>query len=64
MTKRKKIIQVPPGSVEKLMKALRCKRTIVYTALSYDANSELAELIRKTALESYGGIRTTKLIFE
>lgn len=62
MTKRKPIIQVPPGSVEKIMKSLNCKRTIVYAALAYDSNSDLAEKIRKDAVDFYGGIKTTKLV--
>ncbi len=63
MVRRKKIIQVPSGTVEKLCKAFRCKRTAVYDALSFTTNSELAELIRKNALSSYGGVTTTKVIF-
>lgn len=62
MTRRKKIIQVPPGAVEKMCKAFRCKRTAVYDALSYATDSELANVIRKNALEVYGGVATTKLI--
>lgn len=62
MVKRKKVIQVPPGTVEKLCKAFRCKRTAVYDALSFTSNSELAQLIRQNALSAYGGVQTTKLI--
>lgn len=62
MTRRKPIIQVPPGSIEKIMAANKCRRTIVYSALSYEANSELAEKIRKDAVDFYGGIKTTKLV--
>ena len=62
MAKRKKIIQVPHGAIEKMCKAFRCGRTAVYDALSYTTNSELAELIRKNALSDYGGVVTTKLI--
>lgn len=62
MVKRKKIIMVPRGSVEKMCKAFRCKRTAVYDALSFTTNSDLAELIRQSALSTYGGVQTTKLI--
>lgn len=62
MIQRKKIIQVPPGSVEKMCKAFRCRRTAVYDALAFKTNSELANIIRKNALSTYGGVQTTKLI--
>lgn len=62
MVRRKKIIQVPRGAVEKMCKAFRCKRTAVYDALSFTTDSELAKLIRKNAIETYGGVHTTKLI--
>ena len=60
--RRKKVIQVPRGSVEKLCKAFRCHKTAVYDALSYTTDSELANLIRQNALSTYGGVHTTKLI--
>lgn len=63
MTKRKRIIQVPNGSVEKMCKAFSCKRTAVYDALGYKTNSELANLIRQSAISNYGGVPTTKVIF-
>lgn len=62
MVKRKKIIMVPRGAVEKMCKAFRCHKTAVYDALSFTTNSELAELIRQNAISSYGGVQTTKLI--
>ncbi len=62
MIQRKKIIQVPPGSVEKMCKAFRCRRTAVYDALAFKTNSELANIIRQNALSTYGGVQTTKLI--
>lgn len=60
--KKKQIIQVPPGNVERLCKAMRCKRTAVYDALAFKTNSELANLIRQNAIASYGGVKTTKLV--
>lgn len=62
MATRKKIIQVPPGSVDKLCKAHNCKRTAVYDALAFNTHSDMAVLIRKDAVNLYGGIQTTKLI--
>ena len=64
MTKRIRIIQVPSGNIDKLCKACRCKRTIVYDALRYRANSELAKSIRENAVNLYGGVKTTKLILK
>ena len=60
--KRKPIIQVPHGNVDKICKAVRCRRTAVYDALAFKTNSELANLIRNTAISTYGGVKTTKLI--
>ena len=40
--KRKPIIQVPHGNVDKICKAVRCRRTAVYDALAFKTNSELA----------------------
>ena len=60
--KRKPIIQVPYGNVDKICKAVRCRRTAVYDALAFKTNSELANLIRQTAISTYGGVKTTKLI--
>lgn len=62
--KRKPIIQVPPGAVEKMCKAFRCKRTSVYNALSYNSKSELANIIRQNAIANYGGVKTTKLVMD
>jgi len=62
MAKRKPIIQVPHGTVPKICKAFRCKRSTVYAALCFDSKSELSENIRQSALTVYGGVKTTKLI--
>lgn len=60
--RKKKIIQVPPGNVEKICKLLRCRRTAVYDALAFKTNSELANSIRQTAIDNYGGVHTSKLV--
>ena len=64
MAKRKIFIQVPRGTVDKLCKAFRCKKTAVYDALNFETDSELANIIRKNAIESYGGVKTSKLILK
>lgn len=60
--RRKKFIQVPPGSVQKMCKAFRCHKTAVYDALNFTTDSELANIIRQNAISTYGGVTTTKLI--
>lgn len=62
MARRKKIIAIPKGSIEKLMAATGCSRSAVWNALAYRCESETAEMIRRTALESFGGVETTKLV--
>ena len=62
MARRKKFIQVPRGAVEKMCKGFRCKKTAVYDALNFKTNSELANMIRKSAVDMYGGIQTTKYV--
>jgi len=60
--RKKKIIQVPPENISKIAKAMRVARITVYNALAYRSESENAQLIRKLAINEYGGIETTKLI--
>lgn len=62
MQKRVKIIQLPIGNVQKMAKAFNCTQAMIYKALSYGSYSELAENIRKLAIDVYGGVSTTKLI--
>lgn len=63
MAKRKKIIQVPHGTVAKMCKVFGCRRTAIYDALGYKTESELAKTIRKNALAFYGGVETSKIVF-
>lgn len=62
MARKKKIIQVPPENVEKLMKAMRCSRSAVFNALAFRSDSEMAKSIRSQALNAYGGIETFKYV--
>jgi hypothetical protein len=62
MARKKKIIQVPPGNVEKLMKVMRCSRSAVFNALAFRSDSESAKAIRSQALSAYGGIETFKYV--
>ena len=63
MPTRKKIIVVPPKNVIKLAEAHHIGRAAVYNMLNFNSNSDLAQLVRKQALENYGGVSTTKTYF-
>lgn len=62
MAKRKPYIQLPRGTLAKLCKACRCKKSAVYIALNFESDSELSQAIRQTAVNVYGGVKTTKLV--
>jgi hypothetical protein len=62
MTRKKKIIQIPPKNVEMLSRMMNVGRVTVYNALAYRSDSENAKLIRQKAISDYGGIETTKTI--
>lgn len=62
MQKKIKIIQLPHGNAKKMAKAFNCTEAMIYKALSYGSYSDLAENIRKQAVDIYGGVATTKLI--
>lgn len=62
MTRRKKIIQVPPKNVEKLAKAMQCSNVTVWNALAFRTDSENAQKIRRLAMSAYGGVETVKFV--
>ena len=64
MTKKRKIIQIPRGTVDQIAKANNCSKVMVYNALRYATDSAAAQKIRREALELYGGIVTSKIVFE
>ena len=61
--RRKKIIKAPKGAVEKLAKEYKFTTTAVYNALAYKSDSEAAKAIRKDAVEYYGAVETSKIVF-
>ena len=63
MAFKKKIIVVPVGNVQKIAKANNVTPSAVYNALNYNSNSTLAQSLRKQALDLYGGINDTKVVF-
>lgn len=60
---KKKVISVAQDKIPSLQKAHKASRSAVYNALAYRSNSAQAQLIRKNALEFYGGVVTTKAFF-
>lgn len=59
---RKKIIKIPARSLTPLMNAFNASRASVFNALAFRSESERARMIRKAAVELYGGVETTKLV--
>ena len=62
MATEKKIVMVPPKNIQKIAEAHHITRGAVYAILAYKSYSDLAQLIRKQAVDLYGGIDTTKVI--
>lgn len=60
---RRKIITLPKGQVQNICRSMNVKRSTVYNALNGNSNSESAQLIRRLALSTYGGVETFKIIF-
>lgn len=63
MPTKRKIIIVPKGQVENISRSMNVNRSTVYNALNGNSNSESAQLIRRLALSTYGGVETTKIVF-
>lgn len=63
MAFKKKVITVPKGAVDGIRRSLNVDRATVYNALAYRSNSETAQQIRRLATSTYGGIETTKVVF-
>lgn len=63
MAFKKKVITVPRGAVDGIRRSLNVDRATVYNALAYRSNSETAQQIRRLATSTYGGIETTKVVF-
>jgi hypothetical protein len=63
MATKKKIIAVPAANVRKLADAHHITQAAVYNMLSFNSNSQLAQLVRKQAVDMYGGVNTTKVYF-
>ena len=62
--RRKKIIKVPTENVRRIMKVMGVSEVSVYNALAYRSDSVSEQAIRKKAIDEYGGVITTKILFE
>lgn len=60
---RKKIIKVPLDAIGQMAAAHGCSKVTVWNALAYRSYSEQARTIREQAINIYGGVETTKLVF-
>ena len=49
--------------VQSMADAHGCSLQCVYAALAYRSDSELAKVLRKQAIDIYGGVETTKIVF-
>lgn len=63
MIQKKKIIKVPTNCILQIAKSHGVTRAAVYNALGYRSNSEQAGVIRKEAMELYGGIKADVVYF-
>lgn len=56
-------IQVPGGTVPKLMTMFKCSKGTVYRALNFYSATEQANNIRKCAMSDFGGVKAKKVRF-
>lgn len=63
MAKKIDYIQVPFGTVPKIMALFGCSKGTVYRALKYDSSTELGNRIREAALQQFHGVASKKTIF-
>ena len=63
MPLKRNIISVKKGIVPQIAQSQNVSIGTVYAALNYTSNSESAQVIRKLALEIYGGVITRKVIW-
>lgn len=54
--RRKKIIRISKENMQKMMEAHHCSRVTVYNALAFRSDSDTAQIIRKQAIDIYGGV--------
>ena len=63
LTRKKKII-VPRANISALMSRFDCGQCMVYNALGYRSQSDMAKKIRKMAMDEFGGRNVTVPVYE
>ena len=63
MAIKRTVITLTKSNFEALRKSQNVSRSSVYDALNGSSNSETAQQIRRLALSTYGGVKTTKVIW-
>lgn len=63
MPLKKKCISISSESARALANETNVSRATVYNALNYTTNSELAQKIRRLAMETYGGVEATRVVW-
>lgn len=63
MPLKKKYISVSENSIRALSAETNVSRATVYNALNYSSNSDIAQKIRRLAVEVYGGIEATRVLW-
>lgn len=61
--KKLKIIKVSKEGRLKLIERYGCRRETIYDALAYRTHGERPERIRQDALNEFGGVATSKVVF-
>lgn len=64
MAKKVPVIKLPRGQADKICMALKIGRTTLYEALSYQSNSDDAKKTRDEAISKYGGVKTTRVVWD
>ena len=62
VTKKKKTIFVEPAKRKALCAALKISKVTFYNAVNGVTNSDLSALIRKVAIENYGGVPISRQV--
>ena len=60
---RKKVIRVKRENVERMAEAHRVSVVTVYNALAFRSDSPTAKVIRKQAVELWGGVEDMRIVF-
>lgn len=63
MAIKRTVITLTKTNFEALRKAQNVSRSSLYDALNGSSNSETAQHIRRLALTTYGGVKTTKVVW-